>query len=229
MPQDQPYSRHIGVQVPVLVWDLPVRVVHWLIVLLVTFSFLTAEGGFLGWHKLSGYAIVSLVIFRVYWGFCGSSTARFAHFLRGPNAVARYVCTLRTRDGQTSLGHNPLGGWNVIALLFVLLLQALSGLFAVDVDGLESGPLAKYVSFGTGRRIAGLHDGMFNILELLIGLHIAAVLLHLLYYKQNLIVPMFTGVKRFPHKSEPTSPYALWRVMIGLAGGLLLVLVLISL
>jgi len=120
-----------------------------------------------------------------------------------------------------------LGGWNVIALLVTLLLEGGLGLFAVDVDGLESGPLAHYISFTAGRQIAALHEIIFNLLLLLVGLHVAAVCAHLLYKRENLIAPMFTGVKRVSvaQAARPAS-VAPWRAWAGFAGATLLVWVL---
>jgi cytochrome b len=206
------------------VWDLPVRLVHWLVVLLVAFSWVTAEKSWLAWHKFSGYAILSLIVFRIYWGISGSSTARFKHFLCGPRAVWSYVRALHLRDRQqVFLGHNPIGGWAVVALLFVLLLQTGLGFFAVDVDGLESGPLARYVSFASGRQIAALHANVFNVLLLLIGLHITAVLAHLLYKRENLIAPMLTGIKRVTRAQAQALSFApLWRAVVGFVSVLLI-------
>ena len=230
MSEDQPPCLRAEESVPVRVWDLPVRLAHWLIVLLVAFSWMTAENNWLGWHNLSGYAILSLVIFRIFWGFCGSSTARFTHFLRGPKAVRHYVRALCARDRQhLFLGHNPLGGWNVLALLSVLLLQAGLGLFAVDVDGLESGPLAPYLSFESGRQVAALHEGAFNFLLLLIGLHIAAAVVHLLYMRENLIAPMLTGIKRVPRAQVRALAHATpWLALAGMAVSILLILLLVA-
>src|SRR5262249_18990857 len=116
-------------QTVVRVWDVPVRVAHWLLVLLVALSWISAERGWLHWHKILGDATLSLIIFRVYWGLCVSETARFAHFLRGPKAVLRYARTMgRVNRPHSDLGHNPLGGWNVIALLVVLFVQSGSGI-----------------------------------------------------------------------------------------------------
>src|SRR5690349_24353754 len=103
----------------VRVWDLPTRLVHWLLVLLVPFSWWTAESGRLEWHRWSGYGLLGLVLFRVYWGFFGSSTARFSRFVRGPRAIVAY---LRGRL-PASVGHNPLGALSVLALLGLLIAQ----------------------------------------------------------------------------------------------------------
>lgn len=181
----------------VRIWDLPVRIGHWLVVALVAFSWLSAKQGWIGWHKFSGYAILSFVLFRIYWGFAGSSTARFSHFLKGPKVVGRYIRAFFSRSTYTaSLGHNPLGGWSIVAMLLVLALQTGLGLFAIDEYGIEGGPLSSYVSFDTGRQIAGWHATVFNLLLFFIALHVAAIVIYFLFKRENLVAPMLTGSKR---------------------------------
>src|SRR5688572_9427395 len=167
----------------VRVWDVPTRVVHWLLVVLVAFSWWTAETGRMAWHQYSGFTLLALVVFRLFWGFFGSDTARFRQFVRGPRVVADYFAG----RWRAVPGHNPLGALSAIALLALLAAQIVLGLFAVDVDGIESGPLSTYVSFEVGRLAAKWHHRMFDALTWLIGLHVAAVLFYVLVKKQNLI------------------------------------------
>ena len=118
----------------ILVWDLPVRLFHWLLVMLVIVSFVTGElgGTWMQIHLWSGYTILGLLLFRLAWGFIGGHHARFSSFVRGPNAVRRYARTLWDRSAPRHLGHNPLGGWSVLAMLLLLLFQVATGLFAND-------------------------------------------------------------------------------------------------
>lgn len=199
------------------VWDIPVRVFHWLLVLLFAFSWWTGDNGKLDWHRWSGYGILVLVCFRIYWGFAGGSTARFANFVRGPGAVWKYSRMLLQRAGSHTAGHNPMGGWSVVAMLLLLLLQTVLGLFSVDVDGIESGPLADLVSFDTGRQLAVWHGKLVDLLLILIGLHLAAILYYVFYKRENLVAAMFSGVKRLPRGvGTPLSSVAVWRAMVGL-------------
>jgi len=194
------------------VWDVPVRLCHWLIVLFVAASWWTAETKRMDWHRYSGYALLALAVFRVYWGFFGSSTARFAEFVRGPRTVVGY---LRGRWAAIP-GHNPLGALSVLALLGLLITQIALGLFAVDVDGIESGPLSTYVSFDTGRAAADWHDTLFDALLWLIGLHVAAVLFYLLYKKENLVATMVHGMRAFPEGQAASVRTASWvRLVVG--------------
>jgi cytochrome b len=177
----------------VRVWDVPTRLIHWLIVVLVAASWWTAENGHMDWHRYSGYGLLGLVLFRVYWGIAGASTARFGQFVRGPRVIAGY---LRGR-WETLPGHNPLGALSTLVLLALLLAQIVLGLFAVDVDGIESGPLSTHVSFATGRLCAKLHHQIFDVLTVVITLHVVAVLYYVLVKKQNLITAMFHGKREY--------------------------------
>jgi cytochrome b len=178
----------------VRVWDIPTRLTHWLIVVLVALSWWTAETGRLEWHRWSGYVLLGLVIFRIYWGFAGSSTAKFSGFVRGPRAIVGYL-----KSGAShAIGHNPLGALSVVALLLLLIAQIALGLFAVDIDGIESGPLSLYVSFEAGRVAAHWHCDLFNVLLGLVALHLVAVAWYVFFRKQPLIAAMIHGERAYP-------------------------------
>lgn len=187
----------------VAVWDVPTRLFHWLLVLLVVVSWWSADARRMDWHRYSGYAVLGLLAFRILWGFVGSSTARFAGFVRSPAATLRYL-----RGEPAGIGHNPLGAWSVLAMLGLLVLRVGLGLFAVDVDGFESGPLSDRVSFEAGRQAAEWHHLAFNALLTLIALHVAAVIGHLVFRRENLIGPMISGSRRCAEDREPMRPQA---------------------
>jgi cytochrome b len=198
------------------IWDLPTRLVHWLLVALVFFSWGSAEYNQMDLHRYSGYALLGVVVFRVYWGFFGSNTARFTQFVKGPRAIADY---LRGNDGRPtthkSIGHNPLGALSVLALLALLLTQIGLGLFAVDVDGLESGPLSYLVSFDVGRACAEVHEVVFNLLLAMIVLHVVAIFFYLFFKRDNLLGPMITGNKAMPLPLQTGVSASPLRVAIG--------------
>ena len=179
---------------PVAVWDLPTRLFHWSLVTLICISWYCGETGVMRWHMLSGQAILTLLLFRLAWGLVGSQSARFSDFVKGPGAVLGYARGLLAGRPEPWIGHNPLGGWMVIALLMVLLIQAGSGLFAND-DIFSEGPLANLVSKETSDNLTRLHKANFNLLLVLAALHIAAAFYYLLVKGENLIRPMITGRK----------------------------------
>lgn len=176
-----------------LLWDWPVRICHWSIVLLVAACWWTAENNEIVYHSYCAYALLAVVIFRIYWGFFGSSSARFSHFLQTPAAAWRYVKNFSRRDVPLSAGHNPIGGYSALVLLLLLLLQIVFGLFAIDVDGFDGGPFSDYLSFKTSRMITGWHEITFNVLLGFIALHVVAVLYYLLWRRQNLTAAMLHG------------------------------------
>jgi cytochrome b len=190
----------------VAVWDLPVRVTHGLLAVLIPFSWWSAMNDHLPWHRLSGYTILGLLVFRLIWGFVGSPTARFGQFLRGPRRVIAYL------GGKAApvVGHNPLGGWSVATMLAVLGGQVALGLFSVDEDSVEAGPLSKFVTFDTSRAIAHLHAQLFLVLVALIGLHIGAIAVHALRRK-NLVTAMITGAAPLPEHAEVWPLAPAWR------------------
>jgi cytochrome b len=195
----------------VRVWDVPTRLVHWLLVLLIPFSWWTAESGRLEWHRWSGYTLLGLVLFRLYWGFFGSSTARFSRFVRGPRVIAGYL----RGAWQATAGHNPLGALSVLGLLGLLLAQVLLGLFAIDVDGIESGPLSARVSFAAGRAAAGWHEAVFNVLMVLVALHVVAVLYYAWFRRQSLVSAMVTGSRIHDTEVAPLVTASWPRLLIG--------------
>ena len=203
----------------VRIWDLPTRLFHWLIVALFGFSWWTAANDHLDWHKASGYGILTLVLFRIYWGVAGSTTSRFADFIRGPRSLFGYCAKLLRRSGTPTFGHNPMGGWSVVVLLALLLGQAVLGLFAVDVDGLDPGPFGNLVSFDMGRRIAHWHGKLFNILLVFTGLHVLAIAFYRLYRRENLISAMIVGTKRVSADvpAPPVRFKPIWWALPGLA------------
>ncbi len=171
------------------VWDLPVRLFHWLLVACVIGAFVTAKigGNAMVWHGRLGLAILGLLVFRLVWGMLGSTYARFSQFVHGPASILAYL-----RGEWHGQGHNPLGALSVLALLAVLLGQAGTGLFAND-DIAFSGYLAPLVGSDLSSRITSIHFLLENALILLVGLHVGAILFYALVKKHNLVRPMLVG------------------------------------
>lgn len=202
---------------PGIVWDLPTRLFHWTLVVLILLQYLSGEFGLLSmeWHYWLGYATLALIVFRVLWGFLGSHTSRFATFVRGPAAVARYAAdSLRGRAVEV-IGHNPLGGWSVLLMLISIVVQSVSGLFSSD-DLTESGPFAARVSDATVKWMTRIHSINRYVLLLLIVLHVTAVLLHWVMRHENLVAPMLHGRGRID-AVNPMRVISAWRALLLLA------------
>lgn len=194
----------------VRIWDAPTRLFHWAIVLLVALQWWTAEEELLDLHLLLGLVTLGLLLFRLFWGLIGSSTARFAAFVKGPRAVLDH---LRGRTGYV-LGHNPLGALSVVALLGLLAVQLGLGLFASDEDGLYGGPFAYLIDPDLSEKITDLHEDLFNVLLALIGLHVAAILYYALIKRDNLVAPMITGQRDVPEGVEGMRAAPPWRFVV---------------
>lgn len=189
----------------VRVWDLPTRLFHWLLVLCVTVSVVTGSIGglYMRYHEWSGVTILVLVLFRIVWGVVGGRHARFAAFVAGPKAVVGYARDLFGGAHRRYLGHNPLGGWSILAMLAALGVQAGTGLFAND-DIFTEGPLAHLISKGLSDLLTRVHIVNKSVLLILVGVHILAVVFYYLVKRENLFVPMITGYKRWPQAVEGT-------------------------
>ena len=199
-----------GKSIRIAIWDRPTRIFHWALVLLIPFMWWTAEQELLELHRLGGYTILGLLLFRFFWGLFGSSTARFAGFVRGPRAVFAY---LRGRWAHAA-GHSPVGALSVLAMLAALSAQVGLGLFASDEDGLETGPLAHLVSIDLSEEITELHEDNFDLILVLIGLHVAAILFYAIVKRKNLVGPMITGSGEAPEGTAAMTHAPAWRFYV---------------
>lgn len=186
----------------VTVWDLPTRLFHWGLVLLVAVAIVSAKLDRMAIHMLAGEAVLALLLFRLVWGLIGSQTARFSDFVAGPRAVLGYAAGLLRKGGagpapRPVLGHNPLGGLMVLLMLAALTTQAVSGLFTSD-DILVDGPLVAVAGSDAVKEFSTLHRLLSDGILILVGVHVLAVLAYLLVKKENLIRPMVTGRKAVP-------------------------------
>lgn len=167
----------------ILVWDAPVRVFHWLLVLSFFGAFLSAESE--RWrlvHVTLGYTVGGLVAFRLLWGLLGTRYARFSSFVRGPQALGRYLRSLLFGKPEHSVGHNPAGA------LAIVLLLALS-LLTVGVGWLS------YNDIG-GHWLEELHEGAANLMLAVVGVHVAGVVVAGWLHRENLVRTMITGRKQ---------------------------------
>ncbi len=178
------------------VWDLPTRVFHWSLAACVLGLLITGNvgGSWMNWHLRLGYAVLSLLLFRLVWGFVGGHWSRFVHFTYAPRTTLAYL------QGQSRpehrVGHNPLGAWSVFALLLFLLVQVGSGLFSDDEIAFY-GPLTRLVSGSTVELATWYHKSVGKVVVLaLVLLHLLAILFYRWFKKEALTGPMITGDKR---------------------------------
>lgn len=184
---------------PVKIWDAATRLFHWTLVLGVAFMWWSAEEGglWMDWHQKVGIFLLSLVLFRVIWGFVGSDTSRFTQFVKSPFAALAHLRELPQKTQAYHAGHNPLGAFMIVAILVLLLAQTGTGLFATD-DILVEGPLYSLVDEDTSASLTAWHETIFNLILVLIATHIAAIGFYFLYKKTNLIKAMVTGKADWP-------------------------------
>jgi cytochrome b len=182
---------------PMRIWDLPTRVFHWTLVVLLFISCLSVKLDWMRIHVLCGYSILTLLLFRIVWGFIGSDTARFAGFLKSPLAAIHHLLHLARREPDTEVGHNAAGGWMVVVMLAILMVQAITGLCAND-DVLTEGPLARIVGKDRSDWLTHIHSVNFTLIEIVVAAHVLAIVTYRLLKGHNLLWPMVTGKKRLP-------------------------------
>jgi cytochrome b len=170
------------------VWDLPTRLFHWSLLAAFAGAYLTGDVfDLLEPHQWIGLAIVFLLSFRLVWGFVGSTTARFSQFVRGKEAVSDYL------NGRwQGVGHNPLGGWSVVAMLALLVAMTITGLFANN-DADFTAPLTFLVSDSVSSLLTSAHHLLFKLLLVLVAIHIAAIFFYKIVLAKDLVTPMLKG------------------------------------
>jgi cytochrome b len=184
---------------------------HWLLAALIGFSWWSVHNHHTDWHIWSGIAILTLLVFRLLWGFVGSSTARWTSFIRGPASVVAHL-----RGRWNGIGHTPLGALSVVAMFLAIVVQVSLGLIAEDEDGIYTGPLARLVSIDTSDAARDIHELWFNVILGLIALHVAAIL----YYRlrgRKLTLPMITGRADLASGTAPMRPGKWWVAILCLA------------
>jgi cytochrome b len=181
-------------KVTIHIWDLPHRLFHWLLAVSVEASYITAKigGSLIDWHGRLGIFILGLLIFRIIWGFIGSTHSRFSTFFPTFSRLADYL-----KGRWQGIGHNPLGALSVIALLATVAIQVGTGLFANDDIAFE-GPLFDVVDKSFSNKLTGLHSTTFYVLLGFVVLHIVAIIFYRWVKKTNLVTPMLTGKKEIP-------------------------------
>ena len=198
----------------VRVWDLPVRLGHWLTAALVFALWVTERWNWMGWHVLAGAILLGLVLFRLFWGLAGSETARFVRFLVSPRAALRHLRHIFVREPDHEAGHNPAGGWMVLTLLGLLLAECVTGVL-VNNDVADQGPFTDIMPAWLANLLTDLHTILFQVIVAAVALHVAVIGVYALAKGQNLVRPMITGRKHLPAEVPPR--LVGWRRAIPLA------------
>lgn len=184
-----------------LVWDIPVRLFHWLLVLCLFGQWLTTEvlDDAMDIHFYIGYFTLGLIIFRLIWGFVGTKYAKFNNFISGFMTMLTYLQSVTSKQHTLSIGHNSVGGLILPAVIILVGLQAISGLFTTD-DIVYSGPYYDSANTEIQEWMQWLHHNIFDVLLAIIGLHLVAIGWYLVFLKHNLIGPMLDGKKAVTQK-----------------------------
>lgn len=216
-----------------LVWDLPLRLFHWLLVLSIAASWYTAENSeeyitagenvysYTQIHFWLGYWTLGLIAFRILWGFIGPKHARFSSFLTGPSKLLGYARTVFRRDSAPAVGHNPLGGLMVVLMILMVGAQAVTGLFLIDNTEIYAAPYHPAVSGETAGTLARFHHVNFDVLLWVIGVHVLAIVFYVAWKRQNLVGPMVTGRKAAlsEHEAIPGSQWLKALILILVCAG----------
>ena len=198
-PSRRGIPQKAAMMLPMRVWDGPVRLFHWTLLVLLLVSWTSVEFfNNMRLHMWSGEAILALLLFRIVWGFIGSETARFSHFLGNPFHAVTHLMHMHRREPDTQVGHNAAGGWMVLVMLLVLLAQVATGMLASDEESFVEGPLNHLVGGAWGAWALSQHRMLFTAIQVMIALHLFAIISYAVLKRHDLVRPMVTGKKRLP-------------------------------
>ena len=218
----QPASSTDDSNRPVQIWDLPIRLFHWLTVLLVAGAYVTERFNWIDWHVRIGETLFALVLFRLLWGCFGSETARFRSFVASPAAAWVHLRHVFRREADLQVGHNPAGGWMVLLLLALLFVETLSGIYVYN-EVADEGPLSAWVPASIANAISTVHAMGWYVLIAAVALHVGAIVLYAVAKGNNLLRPMLTGRKPLPASIRAPRRAPVWRALLALAAAALAV------
>jgi len=178
----------------VYVWDLFVRIFHWVLVVAFTIAFLAGDET-LNLHVWAGYIVGILLVARVFWGFLGPPHARFRNFIYSPGPTLRYIRDLLNFRSTRYLGHSPGGGAMIVSLMVLLAATVLTGMVVFGGEH-HGGPLANIISAQTAESLEDIHNVLANVTFAFVLAHVGAVAIASLAHRENLIWSMITGYKR---------------------------------
>jgi len=190
--------------VTVRIWDLPTRLFHWLLATCVVALVVTGNigGNAMVWHFRLGYTVLTLLLFRLSWGFVGGHWSRWRQLFLAPSHVLSYLRGVSAR--QPWAGHNPIGSWSVLLMLLWLLVQVSTGLVSDD-EIANAGPLTALVSGATVSAATAWHKGLGKLVLILLVLgHVSAIAWYRLRKRQSLVAAMLHGDKTLPETVTPS-------------------------
>ncbi len=197
----------------IAIWDAWTRLFHWSLAVSVLFLLFSGETGFkfYEWHRHVGEFVLLLICFRIMWGFVGSGNVRFKALLQNPLSAFKHLGALFSRKVHDERGHNAAGSWAILIMLVLLLTQALTGLFIADEDEFVEGAFYGQLSADTSEFLYRIHHQNAELLMVLVGAHVAMILLYWLYAGKNLIVPMLSGRMRWTStEAAPAVKFQSW-------------------
>lgn len=197
------------------IWDVWVRLFHWSLVATVGFLLISGEtgAGFFDWHRLAGEIALALILFRLVWGVVGSSNARLMSLIANPLHAITHLQALVRREPHQERGHNAAGGWAVLIMLLLILVQAVTGLFIADEEEWVQGALFGSISTDLSDTLYNLHHQNAMLIQVLVAVHVVMIVLYFLIGKQNLVTPMITGkIKWISENIVPEVRFTNWFV-----------------
>ena len=209
------------------VWDVPTRLFHWLTAALVFAAYITWRLDWMNWHAKAGYAVLTLIVFRLLWGFAGSDTARFSRFVASPPLALHHLAEVFRREPDHQAGHNPAGAWMVLLLLGLLFGETLSGLYVAN-DVADQGPLTELTPARIANAITALHRIFWDVLLAAVALHVLAIAIYAIAKGHDLLMPMITGRKDLPPEVPRPRIGSLLRASLLLGASALAVAVLVN-
>jgi len=184
----------------ILIWDVWTRLFHWSLVLCVLFLLFSGKtgNGFYDWHRYAGEAVVALLLFRLFWGVCGSTNARLSALISRPSRSIDHLLLLFRRELPPERGHNAAGGWAVLTMLVLLSIQALTGLFIADEEELLEGAFYQSISVEWSEELLSVHYFNSGLIISIVVLHALMIIVYRVWGKTNLVSAMISGRLEWP-------------------------------
>lgn len=211
------------------VWDLPTRIFHWLLAIVFVFMIISGEqDSLMEWHFYGGYLLAGLVVFRIIWGVLGTKYSKFKSFATSPNSVFSYLKSIFTKQHKHYVGHTPAGGYMIFVLLGLISIQILTGTATTD-DIIWEGPFYSVLSSDITTLAGQVHHLLQNALQVIVGIHVLAIIYYKLILKESLAPAMLHGKKQITGTVAERDCVKWWALLAAIIPGLALTAYLFSL